>query len=108
MQRLGLAVTYRHHCARASGLFRQTIEKSGNSAAQENRPAVWYSYACVAAAANDPDDAVQYLQEAVNRGYKDADALMADNELKTLHPNPRFQQLVTALKQSPTKLQAQK
>jgi hypothetical protein len=29
-------------------------------------------------AANHPDDALQYLREAINRGYKDADGLMAD------------------------------
>jgi hypothetical protein len=28
-------------------------------------------------AANHPDDALQYLREAINRGYKDADGLMA-------------------------------
>ena len=107
LQRLGLAMTYRHRCARATGLFRESIEKSGNSAAQENRFSVWYSFACVAAAANDYDDAVQYLQEAVNRGYKDADGLMADDDLKSLHPNPKFQQLVAALKHPPTKVETQ-
>ena len=49
---------------------------------------VWYAFACVAAAANRPDDALQYLREAINRGYKDADALMADDDLKNLRPNP--------------------
>jgi len=34
----------------------------------------WYSFAAVAAAANRPDDALQHLHEAVNRGYKDSTA----------------------------------
>ena len=42
-------------------------------------------------AANHPDDALQYLREAINRGYKDADGLMADPDLEKLHPNPNFQ-----------------
>jgi hypothetical protein len=43
-------------------------------------------------AANHPDDPLQYLRETFNRGYKDADALMADGNLKNLRPNPKFQQ----------------
>jgi hypothetical protein len=35
-------------------------------------------------AANHPDDALQYLREAINRGYKDADGLMADPDLEKL------------------------
>jgi hypothetical protein len=37
-------------------------------------------------AANHPDDALQYLREAINRGYKDADGLMADPDLEKLRP----------------------
>jgi hypothetical protein len=58
-------------------------------------------------AANHSDDALQYLREALNRGYKDADALMADANLKNLHPNPHFQELVAELKRPPTKAQTQ-
>ena len=41
-------------------------------------------------AANHPDDALQYLREAINRGYKDADGLMADPDLEKLHPQPEL------------------
>jgi hypothetical protein len=51
-------------------MFREASEKSGNASAQENRSSVSYSFACIAAAADDSDDAVQYLAEAINRGYK--------------------------------------
>jgi len=99
LQRLGLAMTHRHRCGDRAPLFREIIEKSGNSAAQEKRVSVWYSYACVAAAANRPDDALRYLQEAVNRGYNDADGLMHDDDMKTLRASSKFQQLLAALKQ---------
>ena len=49
-------------------------------------------------AANHPDDALQYLREAINRGYKDADGLMADPDLEKLRPNSNSQQLVAELK----------
>ena len=68
---------------------------------------MWYAFACVAAAANRPDDALQYLHEAIDRGYKDADGLMADDDLKNLRQTQSFQQLVAALKHPPTKVQTQ-
>ena len=78
-------------------------KKPRNSAANGNSWSVWYKFAGVAAAANRPDDALQYLQEAVHRGYKNADALMADDDLKKLHRNPKFQQLVAELQHPPDK-----
>jgi TPR repeat protein len=91
----------------ATKLFQEAIEKGDNSASLGNRWAVWYSFACVAVAANHPDDALQYLREALNRGYKDADALMADDNLKILRPSPKFQHLVAELKHPPATAQPQ-
>ena len=56
-------------------------------------------------AANHPDDALQYLREAINRGYKDADGLMADPDLEKLRPNSNFQQLVANSKRIPGRVQ---
>jgi hypothetical protein len=58
-------------------------------------------------AANHPDDALQYLREAINRGYNDADGLMADPDLEKLRPNSNFQQLVAELKKHARKSSAQ-
>ena len=73
------------------------IEKANDSAGQGNLFSGWYAFACVAIAANRPDDALQYLREAISRGYKDADGLTTDN-LKSLRQNLHFQELVTELK----------
>ena len=51
-------------------------------------------------AANHPDDVLQYLREAINRGYKDADGL-ADPDLEKLRPNSNFQKLVANSKRMP-------
>jgi non-specific serine/threonine protein kinase/serine/threonine-protein kinase len=61
----------------------------------------------MAVAANHTDDALQYLREAINRGYKDADGLMADDNLKNLRDNPRFQELVAELRRPATRIRAQ-
>jgi alpha/beta hydrolase family protein len=79
------------------------IEKGKDSAGKGNPWSVWYDFACVAAVANLPDDALQYLQEAIHRGYKNAAVLIADDDLKNLRLNPRFQQLVAEVKHPPTK-----
>jgi eukaryotic-like serine/threonine-protein kinase len=107
LRELGIAMAQTQRYAEASALFRDAIAKQDNSAKQGDAFSVWYSFACVAAGADHPDDALQYLQEAIKRGYKNADGLMADPELKRLHPNPKFQQLVAELTPPPTKVSAQ-
>jgi tetratricopeptide (TPR) repeat protein len=98
LQQLGSAMAHDHRYAEASKLFRDMIEKQDSSKGQGDRFSVWYSFACVAIAANHPDDALQYLREAIDRGYKDADGLTADDNLKSLRQNPHFQELVAGLK----------
>jgi len=107
LQQLGTAMALDHRYAEASKLFHDVIAKQDNSTVQGNGFSVWYSFACVAVAANHPDDALQYLREALNRGYKDADALMADDNLKSLRDNPHFHEIVAELKRPPTKVSTQ-
>jgi eukaryotic-like serine/threonine-protein kinase len=102
LQQLGTAMAYNHRYPEASKLFRDVIEKESNSEGQGNRWSVWYAFACVAAAADHPDDALQYLREAINRGYTGAEGLTADDDLKNLRHNPHFQELVAALRRPPT------
>jgi non-specific serine/threonine protein kinase/serine/threonine-protein kinase len=104
---MGRAMALSHRYAEATKVFQEAIEKGGDSGRQENRWLAWYNFACVAEAANHSDDALQYLREAVDRGYKNADGLMADENLKSLRQNPRFQGLVAELRRPSTKVQAQ-
>jgi eukaryotic-like serine/threonine-protein kinase len=95
LQQLGIAMTHDHRYPEAAKLFRDAMSKDANSSRFE----VWYAFACVAAAANRPDDALQYLQEAVNRGYKDAGGMADDDNLRSLRGNSRFQELILRLRQ---------
>jgi serine/threonine protein kinase/tetratricopeptide (TPR) repeat protein len=104
LQQLGTAMAYNHRYAEAAKLFRGVIDKESNSEGQGNRWSAWYAFACVAAAADNSDEALRYLREAVNRGYKDADSLVADDDLKKLRHNPDFQELIVALKRPPTRV----
>jgi hypothetical protein len=107
LRQLGTAMAYDHQYAEAAKLFHDAIDKTDNLGGQETPWSVWYSFACVAAAANRPDEAMQYLREAVNRGYKDADALLADDDLKSLRQNAHFQEIVAGLKSPTIKFQPQ-
>jgi eukaryotic-like serine/threonine-protein kinase len=98
LQQLGEALAYRGRYDEAAKLFQEAIAKSADPSGQGDPFRLWYAFACVAAAANRSNESIQYLQEAVKRGYKSADAMAADDDLKDLRGNARFQQLVVALK----------
>ncbi len=105
LQQVASALAYSHRYPDASKLFREAIDKVGDSGIQGNRWSVWYSFACVAAAGDHPDESVQYLREAVNRGYSDADSLMADDDLRTIRHDPHFQEIVASLKHTTASIQ---
>ena len=81
-------MAYTHRYTEASKLFRDVIQSGSDSSGQGNRWSVWYAFACVAAAANHTDDALQFLHEASKRGYINADALAADDDFAK--PSPGF------------------
>lgn len=88
LQQFGKAPAHAHRYTEASELFRDLIDKLSNSKG-EDAFSVSYSFACVAEAADRPDDALQYLREPVNRGFKGADGLMAEPDLKGLRSKPK-------------------
>jgi eukaryotic-like serine/threonine-protein kinase len=105
MQQLATALADTHRYAEASAMFRNVIDlidKDSGDRKQGNRWTAWYDFACMAAASNHPEDALKYLHEAIQRGYKDADSLMADEDLRNLHRNTRFQELVAELRHAHT------
>ena len=103
LQQLATALADTHRYAEASAMFRNVIDKENGDGKQGNRWTAWYDFACMAAASNHSEDALKYLHEAIQRGYKDADSLMADEDLKNLHRNTRFQELVAELRHAHTR-----
>jgi serine/threonine protein kinase len=101
LQQLGIALALTDRYADARKLFRDVIERQGNIQGHWDALPVGYYFACVAAASNHPDDALQSLREAIDNGFKETDYLMSEPDLKKLHSNPKFQQLVADLKHPP-------
>ena len=95
MRVLGLAMVHDHHYAEVDKVFRDALEQQRNT---YNRSSLWYSYACIAAAAKDQDRALRYLREAVSAGYQDAGRMAIDEDFEAMRDNPKFQQLVAELK----------
>ncbi len=95
---LGMALAYQHRYPEAVSQFKELIDAQGDAGDADTRWVAWYALASVAAAAGNASDAFHDLQEAVHRGYSDADGLINDDDLKGLHPDPRFQEIVAHLK----------
>jgi len=96
-RQVGMAMAHSHRYDDAVDLFREVLAKESDTALS-NRWAICYALACVAVAGNRTHDALQYLHEAIDRGFNDADFMMADDDLKPLRDNSDFQKLVAQLR----------
>ncbi len=100
LQLLGTSLAYSHRYPEAARMFQDVLASPDPSQPVENRWRGWYAFACVANDAGRGDDALNYLREAVQRGYSDAEGLANDDDLKSLRNDPRFKELVASLRRS--------
>ena len=98
LKQLGKALGHEHRYSEAQQLFRDVIANQPSSTKRGNPWLVWYAFAVAALAAGQPDDAIQYVREAVTRGYSNADRLLADRDLKELQSAPHFEELVASIR----------
>jgi serine/threonine protein kinase len=108
LQVLGTALVHDQRYSEAKKLFGDTIDQVSKTKGADVSMA-WYNFACVAAAAHDPSEALRHLDQAIAHGYKDADHIASDDDLKSLRADPRFEALVrTARQQSELSAEANK
>ena len=62
---------------------------------QPNNPNGYYNLACIYSKQNRIEEAVRYLQEAVNRGFKDWKMISEDPDLFNISDNPYVKNLLT-------------
>lgn len=62
-----------------------------------NDETVQYNLACSYALMDQPDQAFEALEAAITAGYSDAIHLQADEDLESLHEDPRFDAIVARL-----------
>ncbi len=99
---LGEAMAHLHRYREAVKLLQTAMAGGDKSNQPENTWAMWYSLACVAVAAGRSDDALGFLHQAVDSGYSDADAWLAEDDLKALRNDPRFLQIVAQIQKRHT------
>jgi Flp pilus assembly protein TadD len=57
-------------------------------------PTVHYNLACSYALTGHPDEALATLEHAIELGYRDADFMLKDKDLVSLHDDERFARLI--------------
>lgn len=67
------------------------------SAQLPNDDLVWYNLGCSYSLTNHPDEAFEALTKSVELGYADYDWMKTDPDLNKLHPDPRFESLLSWL-----------
>ena len=72
--------------------MRETCEKG--VALLPDDPVWHYNLACALAYFKDPEPAYKALEEAIELGFRDAEAISKDRDLKRIAGTPRFQELV--------------
>ena len=105
---LGETLTRTGRYEEAKKLYTNTIASIGadkSYAAREGVVDLWYDLACMAVRTGRRDEAISYLDHAVEAGYDNAPFMRTDEALKSLHNDPRFDRLLaraTAASQQPT------
>jgi serine/threonine protein kinase/Tfp pilus assembly protein PilF len=83
----------------AAKLFREAIQ----AASKTNQPGVidnaWYYFGTMAASVGRRDQALEYLGNAIDHGFRNADQMQSDDDLKSLKGDPRFEALVAKARQ---------
>jgi eukaryotic-like serine/threonine-protein kinase len=86
------------HYSEGQAMFRDAIQ----IASKTNQPGVidtlWYYFGSMAATAGHRDEALEYLGNAIDHGFKNVDAMQSDSDLKSLHGDPRFAALIARAK----------
>ncbi len=85
----------------ASGKFEEAkkyylaqVEAASKAGSSVDAGGAWYDFACGASLAGRMDEALDDLRQAIEHGYTDAAHMRADNDLKALRSDSRFEALV--------------
>ena len=97
---LALDLSHEQRHRDAETLFREEIEIAASSKRTESISAAWYDFACGMALAGRRNEALLYLQRAIDEGHQAPEDIVADADLKSLHGDPRFEVLLTRARNS--------
>jgi len=98
----GLAITLSKEgkLEEAHKLFSERLAIAARKPGQDELATAYYDQACGAALARQPEQALEYLHQAIQHGYWDAEQMLIDDDLKSLRSVPRFEEFVTAARKN--------
>ena len=96
MANLGNVISDQGRYAEAEALLREALDKERRLLGEDYPDTIstLYSLGCVAALRGDRRAALDWLGQAVARGYSTADKMAQDTHLKRLRGDPAFEALV--------------
>ena len=101
MNDLGVTYANEHRYTEGEKVFREAI-----SIAREVLPynqvtgRLFYNLACLEAVQSRREDALADLRQAVDHGFRRRDSMATDEDLKSLHGDPRFNAVLAELQRS--------
>ena len=96
----GTALSHLGRFAEAEKLYRESIQRAGRASQSGVLASAWYNFAGGAAVAGRRDEAFKYLGQAIDHGYATPGWMAVDNDLKSLHGDPRFEALLAKARQA--------
>jgi tetratricopeptide (TPR) repeat protein len=89
-----------HRYAEADAVLRETLTTARRVVGENHSLTtnLFYNLACLSARRGHRADALATLRQAVEHGYRNADEMANDEDLKSLHGDPRFNAILADLK----------
>jgi len=82
-----------------SGDYDLSSEAGRQALEQTKEPMIAYNIACAEARAGRADEALVWIERAVEMGYRDVDAMVSDSDLETLRSRPEFEAICEKLRE---------
>ncbi len=105
MHNLAVTLGKQGEHAESDSLFKETIEKERRVLGENDPMTAYTTYklGCALASRGDRANAIETLRLAVRRGYHDADRMAQEPDLVSLHGDPEFEKLLSAVRKSAPK-----
>jgi Zn-dependent protease len=82
-----------------SGDYDLSSEAGRQALEQTKEPTIAYNIACAEARAGRADEALVWIERAVEMGYRDVEAMVSDSDLETLRSRPEFEAICDRLRE---------
>jgi len=94
LQALAICLSYEKRYDEAKPMFEQAVQVASRINLHDGPSGAWYNAACGAAIAGHPDEALKLLRRAIDAGYRDAEHMAGDQQLRSLSGKHQFNALV--------------